>query len=75
MVPDASEVTMCPCLVSVVADRLWMYPQSLFCRRAAGGVRVPARATLLSVCTTEAFVDCAGYRESAAADGAARNLG
>lgn len=59
---------MCPYLVPVVADRLWMYPQSVYCRRPDGGVRVPGRATLVSVCTTDAFCACAGYREAARID-------
>jgi hypothetical protein len=56
---------MCPYLVPVVADRMFVYPQGLFCRRPNAGVRIPARATLLGVCTTDAFADCAGYRDSA----------
>ena len=59
---------MCPYLVPVVADRMFVAPQSVFCRRPDAGIRLPARLTLLSVCTTGAFADCAGYRETAETD-------
>jgi hypothetical protein len=67
-VPFSSEVTMCPYLVPVVADRMFVYPQSVYCRRPDAGVRVPGRSTLLSVCMTAAFCECAGYRDSAATE-------
>ncbi|OGK88317.1 MAG: hypothetical protein A2X52_12620 [Candidatus Rokubacteria bacterium GWC2_70_16] len=53
---------MCPFLVPVTADRLWMYPVGAYCRRPGGGVRVPAPATLASVCATPAHRACGGYR-------------
>lgn len=58
---------MCPYLVPVVADRLWQVPVPAYCRRADAGIRVPARSTLLSMCATERFAECAGYRRAAAA--------
>jgi hypothetical protein len=70
--PDAGAA--CPCLVDVVADRLFMYPVGAFCRRPDGHVRVPAGVTLARVCTTPAYLACAGYRAgvtaAALADGA-----
>lgn len=52
----------CPYLVNVVADRLWLYPVGVYCRRPRGHLRMPARVTLARVCTTPAYLTCAGYR-------------
>ena len=51
----------CPYLVDVVADRLWLYPVGVYCRRPDGHLRVPAGVTLAGVCTTSAYLTCAGY--------------
>lgn len=51
----------CPYLIPVVADRLWMYPVSAYCRRPDGKVRVPSSSTLTNVCTTSGHETCAGY--------------
>lgn len=58
------EVSMCPYLVPVVADRLWQVSQGAYCRRPDAGVRVPGRKTLLEVCTTDRFGDCDGFRKT-----------
>lgn len=54
----------CPFLVPVVADRLWLYPVAVYCRRPIARVRVPAQATLAQTCTTAAHGACQGYREA-----------
>ena len=53
----------CPCLVPVIADRLWLYPTTAYCRRADGRVRVPAASTLDCICLTAAHLVCTGYLE------------
>ena len=58
---------MCPFLVPVVADRLWMIPTGAYCRRPDCPLRVPAAATLAHVCTTGAYHECPGYRAGVAA--------
>jgi hypothetical protein len=65
-VPLSSEVDMCPCLVPVVNDRLFIVNTGVYCRRPDGRVRVPTRRTLLDVCMTRSYQDCAGYRASSA---------
>lgn len=56
----------CPFLVPVVADRLWLYPVSAYCRRPDARVRVPGAVTLADVCMTPSYRACPGYRLSAA---------
>ncbi len=58
MVNEARE---CPYLTPVVADRLWLYPVSAYCRRPHARLRVPAPATLANVCTEPEHAMCAGY--------------
>ena len=60
----ARDSEICPMLVPVTADRLWMYPTSAYCRRLDRRVRVPAAATLARVCLGSGYRDCAGYRAS-----------
>jgi hypothetical protein len=57
---------VCPFLVPVVADRLWLYPVGVYCRRPDQRLRVPAAATLARVCTTSTHIECTGYRASRA---------
>ncbi len=57
-------MTTCPYLVPVVADRLWLMPQTAFCRRPDARVRAPAAITLGGLCTSDRFTDCAGYRRT-----------
>ncbi|OGL15670.1 MAG: hypothetical protein A3F92_05330 [Candidatus Rokubacteria bacterium RIFCSPLOWO2_12_FULL_71_22] len=54
----------CPFLVSVTADRLWLYPVSAYCRRPPRRVRVPAPSTLERVCSSPGYRECVGYRAS-----------
>jgi hypothetical protein len=61
-VPTASETDICPCLMPLVNDQLVMVPTRVFCRRSDGRIRLPARATLLTTCTSGAYRECAGYR-------------
>jgi hypothetical protein len=56
---------VCPYLVDVVADRLWMYPVGVYCH-CRDRVRVPARATLVETCTTTAYRACPGFLTAAA---------
>ncbi len=58
---------MCPYLVPVIADRLWLYPVAAYCRRPDHLVRVPARSTIANRCGTPAYCDCPSYCESATA--------
>jgi hypothetical protein len=48
--PEGSE---CPFLVPVLADRLWLYPVSVYCRRPDQPIRIPAASTLARVCTAD----------------------
>lgn len=52
---------MCPFLVSVLADRLWLYPVSAYCRRPDSRVRVPAPATMTQFCASTSYRRCPGY--------------
>ena len=54
----------CPLLVPVCVDWLHLYPTNAYCRRRGDRVRVPAPATLASVCLTPAYCTCAGYLAS-----------
>jgi hypothetical protein len=56
---------MCPFLVPVTTDLLWMLPPGVYCCRPDHRVREPARSTLLKLCTTRDYVMCAGYRAAA----------
>lgn len=63
---DSDEVVDgCPFLVPVVADRLWLYPLGVYCRRPEQRLRVPTATTLARVCSTPSHVGCPGYRASA----------
>jgi hypothetical protein len=62
-----SESGQCPFLVPVVADSLWLYPVSVYCRRPDAPVRVPAPGTLARVCTTPEHERCPGFRAAALA--------
>ena len=46
MPSDLDDPGCCPFLVPVVADRLWMRPIGVYCRRPGRRVRVPTEATL-----------------------------
>jgi hypothetical protein len=59
----------CPFLTPVVADRLFVYPVSAYCRRNQGRPRIPAAHTLAEVCLTDAHGDCPGYLASQAVAG------
>ena len=54
----------CPFLVPVMADRLWIYPTSEYCRRPDAGVRVPAPETFLRFCASPSYLRCLGYQAS-----------
>jgi hypothetical protein len=58
--------TRCPFLVPVVADRLWLYPVSAYCRRPDARLRVPAPATLAQTCANPRHASCPGYRAASA---------
>lgn len=60
--PERSDAEVCPFLVPVVSDRLWMVSTGLYCRRPEGRVHVPARRTLADVCLTPSYRACGGYR-------------
>lgn len=64
----------CPFLVPVVADRLWMYPVGAYCRRPDHRIRAPAAETLARTCTASSYVECPGYRASAAGGSAANKM-
>lgn len=51
---------MCPFLVPVIADRLWLYPIPAYCRRPDGPIRVPAPATMARFCTAADYGRCPG---------------
>ena len=53
--------TVCPYLVHVMADRLWMTPRSVYCRRPDGRIRLPGRETVDCICATHAHLLCPGY--------------
>ena len=59
---------MCPFLVPVTVDLLWMLPPGVYCCRPDHRVRVPARSTLLSLCASRAYVRCASYRAGVGGD-------
>lgn len=61
----------CPFLVPVDADRLWLYPTGVYCRRPDARVRVPAPTTLAQVCSTPGHRNCPGFRVAIA--GSARD--
>jgi hypothetical protein len=58
-----AEGSRCPFLVPVMADRLWVYPVSVYCRRPEQPVRIPATSTLARVCTDN-YACCPGYQTS-----------
>jgi hypothetical protein len=58
----ASLADRCPFLIPVVADSLWVWPVSAYCRRPDAPVKVPARQTLVGVCTTSAHTRCPGFQ-------------
>lgn len=60
-----TEAAVCPFLVPVTVDWLWLSPVAGYCRQGGGRVRVPARQTVARVCATPAHVACPGYRASA----------
>jgi hypothetical protein len=47
-----------------VADTLWIWPVPAFCRRSDARVKVPARGTLMRVCTTSDHARCPGFQAS-----------
>jgi hypothetical protein len=59
----------CPFLVPVLADRLWMRPIGVYCRRPGWRVRIPAAATLTRCCTAQ-YRLCERY-STTSADGLA----
>lgn len=60
------ETDVCPFLIPVVADWLWLYPIGAYCHRPGERVRAPARLTVAHVCTALAHFACVGYRASVA---------
>ena len=65
----ANTPSQCPFLVPAVADALWIWPVPAFCLRSdTPRVRVPARGTLMRVCTTSDHARCPGFRTSGARD-------
>jgi len=62
----------CPFLIPVMADALWMWPVPAYCRRPDAPVRVPARGTIMQVCTTREHTKCPGFQATAGRDGSAR---
>jgi len=52
----------CPFLMPVMADQLWMYPLSAYCRRPDQLPRVPARETFLNLCDSSSHLHCPDYR-------------
>jgi hypothetical protein len=65
MPSDLDDPGCCPFLVPVVADRLWMRPIGVYCRRPGRRVRVPTEATLARWCTAQ-YGQCDGYAEVSA---------
>jgi len=61
---EASRPEECPYLVGVMADRLWLVPTGIYCRRPDGRVRVPAAATLTCICMTAAHLVCPRYLDA-----------
>ncbi|HTO11206.1 MAG TPA: hypothetical protein VMQ51_06515 [Candidatus Binatia bacterium] len=64
----------CPFLVPVVADRLWLCPTSVYCRRPDARLRAPAAATLARTCVRPAHTACPGYREAMRASSGGRRV-
>jgi hypothetical protein len=61
---------VCPFLVPVVGDQLWVSPVSAYCRRPDARLRVPAASSILRLCTDD-YAACDGYRAVAgSAEGA-----
>ena len=54
----------CPFLITVTVDGLWMHPGPAYCRRPDAQVKVPARGTLMRVCTTCEYARCPGFQTS-----------
>lgn len=54
---------ICPFLIPVTADHLWLYPTGVYCHPPGRRVRMPARATLVRLCLGPEYVRCAGYRD------------
>jgi hypothetical protein len=69
--PAFEDSEECPFLVPVVADRLWLHPLGVYCRRPGHPVRVPASSTLARVCSTVAHERCEGYWTSTGDPGGA----
>ncbi len=59
----------CPYLVPLIANRLWVYPVSAYCRRPHDSVRIPGVETFVRLCLTDRYVTCPGYRASLARAG------
>ena len=62
MLNDPDDRGCCPFLFPVVADRLWMRPIGVYCRRPGRRVRIPAASTLTQCCTAQ-YRLCDGYSE------------
>jgi hypothetical protein len=62
MLTDTEKV--CPFLVPVMADRLWMYPTPAYCRRPDAQVMVPASSTILRLCSSPGYLRCPGFAAS-----------
>ena len=66
------ERTLCPYLLEAMADRLWLFPTTGYCRPPGVNIRVPGKSTVARICTTAAHLTCAGYRAGLAGPGGAR---
>ena len=58
--PVDRDDAMCPFLVPVTADRMFVYPVGAFCRRPGCSVKIPAPATLARICSTARYRTCPG---------------
>jgi hypothetical protein len=61
----ANADALCPFLVPVMADSLWMYPMPAYCRRPGARVKVPASETFLRVCASPGHIRCLEFLASA----------
>ena len=55
---------VCPFLIPVMADHLFVYPAGAYCRAPAQRLRLPAPTTIDRVCTRRAYRTCPGFRSA-----------